>query len=108
MTVVSYHSTFISDSASQEEAADKTSSHIFLSRGVAGADIGQVAPAPQSPSPTFVMSVLESESSHLMTLGSTAANITSTSTANDPAPSEHSQLDQDSVRSKPSFQLPGT
>jgi hypothetical protein len=107
MTVVSYHSTLISDLASQEEAADKTSSHIFLSRGVAGADVGQVAPAPWSPSPTFVIPVLDSES-NMMSLGCTAANITSTGTVNDPDPSEHSQLDQDSVRSKPSFHLPGT
>ena len=108
MTVISYHSTLISDLASQEEAADKTSSHIFLSRGVAGADAGQVAPAPQSPSLTFVMSVLDSESSHMMNLGSAAANITSPGTANDPAASEWSQIDQDFVRSEPSSHLPGT
>jgi hypothetical protein len=108
MTVVSYHSTLISDLASQEEAADKTSSHIFLSRGVAGADVGQVAPAHQSPSPAFVMSVLDSESSHMINLGSTAANITSPGTANDPAGSERSQLSQDSVRSEPSSHLTGT
>jgi hypothetical protein len=44
----------------------------------------------------------------MIDLGSTAANITSPGTANDPAGSERSQLSQDSVRSEPSSHLPGT
>jgi hypothetical protein len=88
MTVVSYHSTLISNIASQEEAADKTSSQIFLSRGVAGADVDQ-APAPRTPSPTFVMSVFESRSSHVMTLGNATARTASAGTDNDPTQLAH-------------------
>jgi hypothetical protein len=84
MTVVSYHSTLISnDLASQQEAANKTSSQIFLSRGVASTEAGQAAPAsaPRSPSPTFVMSVFDSESRHGMSLGNAAARTVPTGTA---------------------------
>jgi hypothetical protein len=88
MTVVSYHSTLISNVASQEEAADKTSSQIFLSRGVAGADVDQ-APAPRTPPPTSVMSAFESPSSHVMTLGNAAARTASAGTDNDPTQLGH-------------------
>jgi len=83
MTVVSYHSTLINkDLASKEEAADKTSSQIFLSRGVAGAEARTAASAsaPRTPSPTFVMSVFESESRHVMSLGNAAAKTISSGT----------------------------
>jgi hypothetical protein len=103
MTVISYHSTLISDSASREEAAGKTSSQIFLSRGVAGADVGQVAPAPRSPSPTFVTSVFESESTHVMSLGNATAKITSTSMADVSTPFAHSQMNNDSDTGKSSL-----
>lgn len=105
MTIVSYHSALIS-AASQEEAIDKTTSQIFLSRGAADADVGQGATAsPRSPSPTFVMSVFESESSHVTSLGNAAAKITSIGAVDDPAPSEHSQHDQISGRGNPPFHL---
>jgi hypothetical protein len=102
MTVVSYHSTLISDVASQEEAADKTSSQIFLSRGVAGADADPGASAPRTPSPAFVMSVFESPSSHLMTLGNAAARTESAGTERDSTP-----LDQRTNESKNSLQSLG-
>jgi hypothetical protein len=102
MTVVSYHSTLISNFASQEEAADKTSSQIFLSRGVAGAEAGQTAPAPapRSPSPTFVMSVFESESRHVMNLGNATAKAKSTVMVNDSTRAGQSRLHQDCVKGK--------
>jgi hypothetical protein len=102
MTVVSYHSTLISNFASQEEAADKTSSQIFLSRGVAGAEAGQAAPAPapRSPSPTFVMSVFESESRHVMNLGNATAKAKSTVMVNDSTRAGQSRLHQDCVKGK--------
>jgi hypothetical protein len=103
MTVVSYHSTLISDCASREEAVGKTSSQIFLSRGVAGADVGQVAPAGRPPSPTFIMSVFESESRHVMSLGNAAAKITSTGMANVSTPFAHSQTNNDSDKGKSSL-----
>jgi len=68
MTVISYHSTIICDIASSQEAAGTTSSQIFLSRGVAASD----PESPNLPHPktsTYVTSVFESDSRHIMTLG---------------------------------------
>ncbi|CZR51121.1 uncharacterized protein PAC_00996 [Phialocephala subalpina] len=72
MTIISYHSTLFSDVASSLVAVDKTSSQILLSRGVAGAQ-SVSAPCSRSTSPTFVASIFESESIHIMTLGEAAS-----------------------------------
>lgn len=71
MTVVSYHSTIIREVAS-EEAADTTSSQIFLSRGVAGST--QTATSLDLPAhPTLVTTISETTSRHIMTLGDAAS-----------------------------------
>jgi hypothetical protein len=68
MTVVSYHSTIISGIASSQEAAGTTSSQIFLSRGVAAPD-PEPSSSPHPNTSTYVTSVFESDSRHIMTLG---------------------------------------
>ncbi|KAH6671091.1 hypothetical protein B0J14DRAFT_669970 [Halenospora varia] len=68
MTVVSYHSTIIREVAS-EEAADTTSSQIFLSRGVAGS----TQTATSLDLPTLVTTISETTSRHIMTLGDAAS-----------------------------------
>jgi hypothetical protein len=68
MTVVSYHSTIISGIASSQEAAGTTSSQIFLSRGVAAPDL-EPSSSPHPNTSTYVTSVFESDSRHIMTLG---------------------------------------
>lgn len=72
MTIISYHSTLFSDLAALPAAIDKTSSQIFLSRGVAEA---QAEPAPYPPaSPVLVTSIFESASTHIMTVGEAASS----------------------------------
>lgn len=88
MTVFSYHSTFISGIASSQGATYTTSSQIFLSRGVAGAEF-QSAPSPQDTSTTFVTSIFESEDTHIMTLGDAAAHRVSTSFDGEPVSLGH-------------------
>jgi len=77
MTIILYHSTLISDRASEKEAVATTSSHIFLSRGVAGA-ASDLLTLPHSDSPTFVTSIYESDSTHIMALGDAATQSTIT------------------------------
>jgi F-box-like len=105
MTVVSYHSTLISDIASQEEAAGKTSSQIFLSRGVAGTDVRQPVPVPEPrlPSSASVGCVFESESRQIMSLGNAAAAVKSVVMAGDSTHSVQPRPHQGCDRGKYSF-----
>jgi hypothetical protein len=75
MTIILYHSTLISDRASEQEAVTKTSSHIFLSGGVAGA-VPDILTLPPSDSPTLITSLYESDSTHIMTVGNAASQST--------------------------------
>lgn len=67
------HSTLFSDVAPLHGAIDKTSSHIFLSRGVAEAQ-AEPAPCSRSASPALVASIFESASTHIMTVGDAASS----------------------------------
>jgi hypothetical protein len=73
MTIVSYHSTLIRDVASSLEAVDTTSSQIFLSRGVAGAE-KEPESSPQDTFPPTLVSIFESDDRHIMTIGEPACS----------------------------------
>jgi hypothetical protein len=68
MTITLCHSILISDRASELEAAVKTSSHIILSQGVAGAT-SEFRTLSHSDLPVSVNSIYESGSTHIMTPG---------------------------------------
>lgn len=74
MTILSYRSTFISDVVPSLGAIDKTSSHIFLSRGVAEAQAEAAPPPSHSRSLALVASIFESASTHIMTVGDAASS----------------------------------
>lgn len=73
MPIVSYHSTIISNIASTVEATDKTSSQIFLSRGVAGTNSEPESPAVTlTHAPIAFLTIFESQTKHIMSLGVSA------------------------------------
>ncbi|TAQ83945.1 hypothetical protein B7494_g7730 [Chlorociboria aeruginascens] len=72
MTVVSYHSTLISDVASNQEVPDTMSSQILLSREVAGHEDPTSPSASERMAPASITSMFESNDKYILTLGDAA------------------------------------
>lgn len=101
MTVLTYHSTLISDQVSAAEAVGNTSSQIFLSRGVAGPrSLRETPDQTLEPPAEPLLSIFESSSRHIMTLGEPAH---STMVSYEDLQSAHSEHERTSryVQSQP-------